>query len=224
MKHIFLDFEMNAIPRKNKEARALLRSEIVEIGAVKLDENYQQIDKYSAYVHPELCPITENCTKITGITSSDVESAKTFADALQDFIAWIGTEPVRVYSWSDSDRKQLREEAAAKGVYPNGLERPFRRWMDFQRIYTHLVGLSQHSSLSLTNAMGAIEQDFAGKQHSAADDAENSAALLTLVKDKEAFEQRSRKIKEIMGLTKPAPVTLGDLFGDLLSGVDWDEE
>ena len=38
MQHIFVDFEMNAIPKKNTEAWAVFRSEIIEIGAVKPNE------------------------------------------------------------------------------------------------------------------------------------------------------------------------------------------
>lgn len=48
MNHIFVDFEMNPIAKKNKEAREIVRSEIIQIGAVKLDEDYVQVDKYCA--------------------------------------------------------------------------------------------------------------------------------------------------------------------------------
>ena len=86
--------------------------------------------------------------------------------------------------------------------------------MDFQRIYTRLMGLSKRSRLSLKNAIGSVEQDFSGKEHSAADDAENSASLLTLVHDKEAFAQRTKLVKQLMGVEKAPVTTLGDLFGD----------
>ena len=40
MKHIVVDLEMNEISRKYREAKALCKMEIIEIGAVLLDENY----------------------------------------------------------------------------------------------------------------------------------------------------------------------------------------
>ena len=85
--------------------------------------------------------------------------------------------------------------------------------MDFQRIYTRLMGLSRRNPLSLTNALGASEGSFSGSQHSAVADAENSASLLALVKDKEAFAERTRIVRQLMGKgEEPAGATLGDLF------------
>lgn len=212
MQHIFLDFEMNPIPRSNTEARAVVLSEIIQIGAVRLDEEYRLVDRFSLNVRPELNQVQPNITALTGITQADVEEAPLLAGALTQFAAWIGQGPVRVYSWSDTDRKQLFRECRLKELE---VPRPFRRWMDFQRVYTRLLGLSRRSPLSLKNALGASDTDFEGSQHSAVADAENSASLLALVKDKEAFQERTKVVLEVMGKTQePTGTTLGDLFGD----------
>lgn len=212
MQHIFLDFEMNPISRENTQARAVVLSEIIQIGAVRLDEEYQLVDRFSLNVRPELNQVQPNITALTGIVQADVENAPLLADALDQFADWIGPGPVRIYSWSDTDRKQLLRECQLKGLT---VPPPFRRWMDFQRIYTRLLGLSRRSPLSLKNALGATDADFEGSQHSAVADAENSASLLTLVKDKEAFQERTRVIMEVMGKSETSSgTTLGDLFGD----------
>lgn len=217
MQHIFLDFEMNQIPKANRPQGSVMHSEIVEIGAVKLDEGYQQIDRFSCYVRPERASICKKCTELTGITDETVLYAKPLRDALGDFIRWIGEDDVRIYSWSSSDLRQLKTECREKGIYPDGLERPFRRWMDFQKIYTHLMGLSRRSKLSLKNAIGTIEEDFSGSQHSAADDAENSASLLTMVMTQpEEFAKRTKVITETVNVKHPQQSTLGDMFPGLL--------
>lgn len=210
MQHIFLDFEMNPIPRSNTEARAVALSEIIQIGAVRLDENYQLVDRFSLNVRPELNQVQPNITALTGIRQADVEDAPLLKEALARFADWIGEGSVRVYSWSDTDRTQLLRECTLKELE---VPRPFRRWMDFQRVYTRLLGLSRRSPLSLKNALGASDADFSGSQHSAVADAENSASLLTLVKDREAFQERTKVILQVMGKTEePAGTTLGDLF------------
>lgn len=217
MQHIFLDFEMNQIPKTARPEGSVMHSEIVEIGAVKLDEDYQQIDRFTCYVRPERAPICKKCTELTGITDETVKNAKELKDALEDFTAWIGEGEVRIYSWSSSDLRQLKTECREKGIYPDGLERPFRRWMDFQKIYTRLMGLSRRSKLSLKNAIGTIEEDFSGNQHSAADDAENSASLLTLVMTQpEKFASRTKIITETVNVKHPQKSTLGDMFPGLL--------
>ncbi len=220
MQHIFVDFEMNQVPRKgHTDVLPALLHEIVEIGAVKLDQDYRQVGKYSAYVKPQCFEISSACTRVTGIRESDVAGAKPLPEALEDFLLWIGDEPTRTYAWSDSDKKQLFQECQAKELWTSGVPKPFRRWMDFQRIYTRLLGLSSRNRISLKNAIGGIEVNFAGTQHSAADDAENSAVLLTLVHDKEAFEERTRITRALMNAASAPPppaTTLGDLFGAAL--------
>lgn len=228
MQHIFLDFEMNQAPRRgNPDVPAALLHEIVEIGAVKLDGDYRQVGKYSAYVKPQRFPIGAPCTRVTGITDVTVENAKYLPEALEDFLSWIGEEPTRVYAWSDSDRNQLFQECREKGLWGEKPPRAFRRWIDFQRIYTRLLGLSKRNRISLKNAIGGIEVNFAGSQHSAADDAENSAVLLTLLHDKEAFAERTRITRELMNAASAPPppaTTLGDLFGDALSQWEFAED
>ena len=111
MQHIFLDFEMNQVSRKkNPDTPAPLLHEIVEIGAVKLDSDYRQVGKYSAYVRPRNFPVGPSCTRITGISDETVAGAKELPEALEDFLRWIGEEPARIYAWSDSDKKQLYQE------------------------------------------------------------------------------------------------------------------
>ena len=51
MHHIFVDFEMNHIAGEYVEERAFSKMEIVEIGAVKLDDSYQEISSFKSYAN-----------------------------------------------------------------------------------------------------------------------------------------------------------------------------
>ena len=44
---------MNPIGRDQKEARRICKGEIIEIGAVKIDEDGNEISSYKEYVLPE---------------------------------------------------------------------------------------------------------------------------------------------------------------------------
>ena len=50
--HIVLDFEMNPVAEENIDRRAHFYSEIIEIGAVKLNDRYESVDKFSCLVKP----------------------------------------------------------------------------------------------------------------------------------------------------------------------------
>ncbi len=216
MQHIFLDFEMNPIPRENREAREIVLGEIIQIGAVKLNDDYQLIDRFSLNVRPEYSPVMPHITELTGIKQEDVENAPLLREAIDTFTQWIlkgsevGDGKVRIYAWSNSDWRQFSGECRLKKIE---IPKVYNRWMDFQRVYTRLMGLSRRNPLSLTNALGAASGSFSGSQHSAMVDAEHSASLLTLVKDPEAFAERTRVVRQLMGKEpEPSGATLGDLF------------
>lgn len=53
MKYIVVDLEMNPIAKKYADKAAICKNEIIEIGAVLLDENFQEISSFMTYVRPE---------------------------------------------------------------------------------------------------------------------------------------------------------------------------
>ena len=50
MKHIVVDLEMNYVAKKS-DARRICRMETIEIGAVMLDDNLQEISAFRTYVN-----------------------------------------------------------------------------------------------------------------------------------------------------------------------------
>ena len=110
MKHVVVDLEMNPVSREFREVRRKLNEEVIEIGAVRLDENFQQEAEFQCYVKPEYGPIKKHITSLTGITQAMVADKKTYAACFQDFVDWVGEEETKIYSWSMSDIKQLRSE------------------------------------------------------------------------------------------------------------------
>ena len=68
MKKIFVDLEMNRIARQYTELRKKCRNEIIEIGAVKLNEQDEIIDTFKLYVKPAFNDTIEgNIRRLTGI-------------------------------------------------------------------------------------------------------------------------------------------------------------
>ncbi|MGN1031166.1 MAG: exonuclease domain-containing protein [Butyricicoccaceae bacterium] len=210
--HIFLDFEMNPVPREVRssfpEEMRSVGAEIIEIGAVKLDLEYRLIDRFSCFVRPRYAPIAPHITELTGIRDQDVEHALYLEDALVQFSEWIGTGHIRLYSWSMTDLFQLEDECWLKDIDPP--EQLLSRWMDFQRIYTHLMGISRRHPLSLKNALGSAACTFDGEAHRAVHDAENSAMLLAMVHRGEHLE-RTKVVRDLM---KPTGMDQNSIGGE----------
>ena len=117
MKHIVVDLEMNNV-KKNTEAKRISRMETIEIGAVMLDDNLQEIASFRTYVKPEYNDVIEKkISNLTGITDDMVANAPKFNEALKMFTNWcLGTgDDVTIYAWSDTDYNQIKGEMILKG-------------------------------------------------------------------------------------------------------------
>lgn len=53
MKYVTVDLEMNPLAKEYKAERAICCREVIEIGAILLDENYQEIDSFKTFVKPQ---------------------------------------------------------------------------------------------------------------------------------------------------------------------------
>ena len=107
MIHVVIDLEMNPIKRSEKELRRQITDEVIEIGAVKLNDKFEQVGDFQCYVKPQYAEITKHITKLTGITNETVADKDSFVKVFNDFMDWIDTKDVTIYSWSNSDINQL---------------------------------------------------------------------------------------------------------------------
>ena len=177
MEKIFLDLEMNPMEERIEVSlHHWIGHEIIEIGAIKLDEEDEAIDTFSAYVRPtESAQIFPKITELTGITTAMVEAADPFPLVYDRFLAWCGQD-YDIYSWSESDLKQMRIEHAYKVKDLREQDRYlFDHWKDYQQIYGSLLGWERKLTLSM--ALGVSGKDFAGRAHGALTDAKNTAGL-----------------------------------------------
>lgn len=209
MKRIFVDFEMNAVDKKYKDERKQCHREIIEIGAVMLDEEWNEIASYKKYVKPEFnSTIYKRYEELTGISTGMVVGARTFGEALQAFVEWCG-EDYTIYAWSDSDKTQIKKEAALKKFPQNdAYEYMLDNWVDFQAEFGEIVGAKE--DISLENALNMCGITFKGRKHDALYDARNTGSLYveTRTSDVAAYVKQANRF-----ITKEtAGQTLGDMF------------
>lgn len=212
MKHVVVDLEMNPVSREFREVRRKLNEEVIEIGVVRLDENFQQEAEFQCYVKPEYGPIKKHITSLTGITQAMVADKKTYAACFQDFVDWVGEEETKIYSWSMSDIKQLRSECRYK-LPDFDIGWLNARWVDLQQEFDDRLGL--HNSLALKHALGAMDHKFEGTQHTALADAINTSAILPLMQDDAKFKETMKPVLEILQPKDDLASSIGDLCPEL---------
>ena len=95
MKHIVVDLEMNKVGKEYRNLGCTM--ETIEIGAIMLDENFQEISSFRTYVKPEYnTRITSIVRDLTGITYDMVINAPKFDEAIKMFSNWcLGVDDAR---------------------------------------------------------------------------------------------------------------------------------
>lgn len=111
MNYIVLDMEWNQ-PKSLQSMimnSMMLRGEIIQIGAVKLDENYRMLDTFKIMVSPKYyTQMNKKVSKLTGIKTEDLQYGFPFSKAIHHFKRWCGEDFVFL-TWGTDDIAMLRD-------------------------------------------------------------------------------------------------------------------
>lgn len=178
-RYVCLDLEMNELTSKERKPLKGLKGEVIQIGAVMLDENFNCISQFNTYVKPVYGSISEEITKITGITNDAVAHADTFSSAMYKLYSWAGKDDITTFCWSESDYKQLWDEIYIKARTHDEYREFLKTFVDLQAGLDR--ALKTKKSLSLDAAMKLCHLKFKGQRHTAFADAFNTARILNKV-------------------------------------------
>ena len=135
MNYIVFDLEWNQSPGGKSTSEAMMPFEIIQIGAVKLDENLNEQGEFSAYV----CPVAydklhRKISEILGITMDDLyEKGRPFTDVCSDFLEWCG-EDYTFCTWGSMDLTELQRNMTYHNI-ENTLAQPLL-YYDLQKLYS----------------------------------------------------------------------------------------
>ncbi len=214
MKYVVVDLEMNPVSAEYRKIHDTGNMEIIEIGAVALDDSYSEIDSFYTYIKPSFNSVIEKkYERLTGITTSMVENAPDFENALNMFIKWCENlnDEIQFCQWSESDLMQIKKEIVMKQYITTDREDfLLSEWCDFQHEFGELLGIEK--KISLKEALMYAGIDFEGRQHDALYDARNTAVLLATARDEENRKEHFDKIIAAMKPKSENSFTLGDVF------------
>lgn len=213
MKYVVIDLEMNPIATVYTAERKICTLEVIEIGAVLLDEKYQEIGNFVTLVKPRFnSRIEKKYEKLTGIETEMTESAPYFEDALDMFFSWCNniSDKIQIIQWSENDFAQFSKEIQMKQILLATQHQRYMNapWLDFQAEYGHTLGLEHN--ISLKDAIMYAGEDFCGRQHDALADARNTAELFGIVRDEIKCKKALQNVIEAL---KPKNnFSIGDMF------------
>ena len=84
--------------------------EIIEIGAVKLDHQRNEIDRFHSLIHPQVYQSMHYMNaRVIHIHTEDLRFADDFQTVMKKFLKWCGDEDERIFcTWGDMDLTELQ--------------------------------------------------------------------------------------------------------------------
>lgn len=174
MNYVVVDFEWNqAAYGRHPEGRRL-PFEIIEIGAVLLDENLNEIDRFSETIRPKVYRKLHHVTRdLTGITQEELNRSDPFPYIAVDFMLWCG-EDFTFCTWGDTDLIELQRNLKYYHLQ-DLLEGPIR-YYNIQKMYKALCQ-PEVSAASLESAIDHFGLPKDDSFHRAVNDAAYTAEI-----------------------------------------------
>lgn len=168
-------------------------SEIVEIGACKVDlKNKQIIDQIQIYVKPKSGYISKTTRKFINMSKEDLKKTIPFRDAIQLFSSWLGTDYF-LCSWGKDDKHHMINQCARSKISVDW----FINYNDIQKPIGKLISTENQNQIGLKNALDLSEIEVSGKAHRGIDDAINTAHLFIKYIDKIPLQKNTVSKSEV---------------------------
>lgn len=187
MHYIVIDLEWNTAYSK-KLGKYI--NEIIEIGAVKLNDELKIISEFSSFIKPQIQKkLRSRVKQLTNITNDDIKTGESFYNVIGEFSKWIGDEDSVILSWGNMDIRVMYDNI--KYFIGGNDEIPFvKYYADLQDFCMDAMKLPKSQQISLNNAAEMLNinlNDFV--LHRALIDSEISATCFARVKDKIDFNK-----------------------------------
>lgn len=149
--------------------------EIIQIGAIKLDEQLNTLETFNTYVKPTFYgAINSFITELTSITMNQLIREETFPSVYKNYMDFIQTKEAIFIIWGMSDIKEL-----FRNVNYHALENDLlpRQFINIQPYVSKYLGLSAKKLLKLEDATNQLQIPILVPFHNALNDAYYTAEI-----------------------------------------------
>ena len=144
-----------------------LRGEIIQIGAVRVDENGDVLDTFEMTLRPRIFrKLHWRIAEVTGLSQGDLEAGVPIAEGLRRFQEWAGPD-AEFAEWGLDDVPVLKQNLF---LYNMDESWP-TRWYDLQQIFLKNFPRGEGEGLTLESVVDRLGIEHDGDFHNALDDA-----------------------------------------------------
>ncbi len=155
-------------------------SEIIEIGAIRMNYYGEILGKFNQFVKPVLNPrLSYFCMDLTSIEQQKIDRSKTFPDVIENFMDWayVFEEDYLLCSWGSFDKKMLIQDCELHNLEWDWVE----KHINIKRQYHEIRKLRKMRGLKYSVEKEGF--DFEGHHHRGMDDAHNLSKLFMKFRD-----------------------------------------
>ncbi|MDE6026378.1 MAG: exonuclease domain-containing protein [Lachnospiraceae bacterium] len=193
MNYVILDLEWNQCYGGHEYENPRMPFEIIEIGAVKLDEKFNIIDFYSSIVKPRLYKkLQPHIKAILNYDEATLRKGRPFDMVCREFIKWCGEDYI-FCTWGTMDLNYLQTNMDY--YYMKQLERPLK-YYNVQQIYADVASTDGQIS-KLEKAVAHMEVEIDRPFHSAVNDAYYTGKILAKIKPKDLDDRYSYDVYNV---------------------------
>ena len=168
--------------------------EMIQIGAVRLDEDLRVEDTLSLPVAPtHYIQIHPRIRRMTGLGPEELAGAPAFREALEQFAAWCGEDYV-LLTWGCDDVSVLQQNI---DFFECG-DVPLPPLCDIQKLFAEVHGLKDRPSLKGAMEMVGIAPEESMAFHNARNDAWYTALVFRTLPDPAAVLNYAQKPKALI--------------------------
>lgn len=150
MNYIVMDLEWNQSPSGQSEENPNLAFEIIEIGAIKLDNKFNIIDQYSSIVKPRIYRrLQSRIREILNYDESLLKTGRPFDVVFREFKKWCGEDYI-FCTWGPLDLTYLQQNMDF--YYLKSFEFPLK-FYNLQEIYAFSICNDKTQTPSLEKAV-----------------------------------------------------------------------
>ncbi len=181
MNYVIMDLEWNQSSTGEEEVSKVLPFEIIEIGAIKLNDERRMISEFSELVKPQVYHEMHHITrKLIHLQMKQLEQGRSFTEVMEQFRKWCGEDYI-FCTWGPLDLTELQRNIRYYGLEPLS-DGPIR-FLDVQKLFS-IAYEDRKSRRALEYAIDYLKIEKDIPFHRAFSDAYYTAKVLALMDEK----------------------------------------
>ena len=187
MNYIIFDLEFNQSYNFENETNNIINPkcpfEIIQIGAIKLNKNFETVESLDVLIKPEIYTrLNPFVQKLTGLTMAELDSGKSFKEMYKELSEFIQSDSSILGVWGVADIKELFRNIE---YYELDTSLMPLEYINIQSYACKHLNCKKGINIGLGNAATLLDIPIGGNLHNALNDAYYTAEIFKKIYNSE---------------------------------------